>query len=223
MNAHVGAYKFLKAGLAALSSAFLFTLIADNEFIKSSTYDKISKKYGDAARKRVVGLNDLMIKLKDASEAEKLLKVNEFFNRLTWKPDSQVWGQKDYWATRMEFLGKGAGDCEDYVTAKYFTLKQLGVSTDKLYFTYVKAVEYNEAHMVLSYYETPKSIPLVLDNINPRIKIATKRRDLIPVYSFNGDSLFLAKQEGLGQAIPGGNKKQNPKWLKLIDRMKEDG
>ena len=72
MNARVGAYKFLKAGLAALSSAFLFTLIADNEFIKSSTYDKISKKYGDAARKRVVGLNDLMVKLKDASEAEKL-------------------------------------------------------------------------------------------------------------------------------------------------------
>jgi len=27
----------------------------------------------------------------------------------------------------------------------------------------------------------------------------------------------------LGQAIPGGNKKQNPKWLNLVDRMKEDG
>ena len=45
----------------------------------------------------------------------------------------------------------------------------------------------------------------------------------MPVYSFNGDSLYLAKQEGLGQAIPGGNQKQNPKWMELIDRIgKED-
>ena len=77
--------------------------------------------------------------------------------------------------------------------------------------------------MVLAYYDTPKSIPLILDNINGKIKIATQRTDLVPVYSFNGDSLYLAKQEGLGQAIPGGNQKQNPKWIELIDRIgKED-
>lgn len=201
----------------------MFAIFAGGEFIKASTYDKIAKVYGQNAKKRVVALNELMVSLKDATEQEKLVKVNDFFNRLQWKDDREVWGQKDYWATRMEFLGKGAGDCEDFVTAKYFTLKQLGVSTQKLYFTYVKALDYNQAHMVLSYYDSPKSIPLVLDNINPNIKIATQRKDLAPVYSFNGDSLFLSKQEGLGQAIPGGNKKQNPKWLNLVDRMKEDG
>lgn len=223
MNAHFGGYKLKKTALILLGAVFLFQLFANNEFISASTYERISKIYGDTARKRVVALNELMVSLKNATEQEKLLRVNDFFNRMTWRDDRDVWGQKDYWATRMEFLGKGSGDCEDFVTAKYFTLKQLGVSTDKLYFTYVKAVEYNQAHMVLSYYETPKSIPLILDNINSRIKIATQRKDLIPVYSFNGDSLFLSKQEGLGQAIPGGNKKQNPKWLNLIDRMKEDG
>ncbi|MGP1485365.1 MAG: transglutaminase-like cysteine peptidase [Campylobacter sp.] len=223
MNAYFGAYKFKKIALIFLSAFFLISLVADNEFISASTYERIAKIYGDHARRRVVALNDLMVRLRKATEQEKLVAVNDFFNRMSWKDDREVWGQKDYWATRMEFLGKGAGDCEDYVTAKYFTLKQLGVSTDKLYFTYVKAIEYNQAHMVLSYYETPKSIPLILDNINSRIKVATQRRDLVPVYSFNGDSLFLSKQEGLGQAIPGGNKKQNPKWLNLIDRMKEDG
>ncbi|WP_170018673.1 transglutaminase-like cysteine peptidase [Campylobacter sp. RM16190] len=206
-----------------MSAFFLFFLFAENEFIKASTYEKIAKIYGENAKKRVVGLNKLMVSLKDSSEQEKLLKVNDYFNLLTWKEDQEVWGKKDYWATRMEFLGKGAGDCEDFVTAKYFTLKQLGISTEKLYFTYVKAIEYNQAHMVLSYYDTPKSIPLILDNINPKIRVATQRKDLVPVYSFNGDSLFLSKQEGLGQAIPGGNKKQNPKWLNLVDRMKEDG
>ncbi|QCD53108.1 transglutaminase-like cysteine peptidase [Campylobacter sp. RM16192] len=206
-----------------LSAFFLFFLFAENEFIKASTYEKIAKIYGENAKKRVVGLNKLMVSLKNSTEQEKLLKINDYFNLLTWKEDQDVWGKKDYWATRMEFLGKGAGDCEDFVTAKYFTLKQLGISTKKLYFTYVKAIKYNQAHMVLSYYDTPKSIPLILDNINPKIRVATQRKDLVPVYSFNGDSLFLSKQEGLGQAIPGGNKKQNPKWLNLVDRMKEDG
>lgn len=221
MYALQGKYKILIA--LFMGAFFLFKLIAENEFISAATYDRISRLYGDNARKRVAGLNKLMVSLQGASEQEKLIKVNDFFNQIPWKDDQDVWKQKDYWATRMEFLGKGAGDCEDFVTAKYFTLKQLGVSTDKLYFTYVKAVKYNQAHMVLSYYDTPKSIPLVLDNINPKIQIATQRKDLIPVYSFNGDSLFLSKQEGLGQAIPGGNKKQNPKWLNLVDRMKGDG
>ena len=221
MKFGISAGKYRRAFLA--SALFVFAIFAGGEFIKASTYDKIAKVYGQNAKKRVVALNELMVSLKDATEQEKLVKVNDFFNRLQWKDDREVWGQKDYWATRMEFLGKGAGDCEDFVTAKYFTLKQLGVSTQKLYFTYVKALDYNQAHMVLSYYDSPKSIPLVLDNINPSIKIATQRKDLAPVYSFNGDSLFLSKQEGLGQAIPGGNKKQNPKWLNLVDRMKEDG
>jgi periplasmic protein len=221
MKFGISADKYRRAFLA--SALFVFAIFAGGEFIKASTYDKIAKVYGQNAKKRVVALNELMVSLKDATEQEKLVKVNDFFNRLQWKDDREVWGQKDYWATRMEFLGKGAGDCEDFVTAKYFTLKQLGVSTQKLYFTYVKALDYNQAHMVLSYYDSPKSIPLVLDNINPNIKIATQRKDLAPVYSFNGDSLFLSKQEGLGQAIPGGNKKQNPKWLNLVDRMKEDG
>ncbi|CAD7287788.1 hypothetical protein LMG7974_00671 [Campylobacter majalis] len=203
-------------------SVFLVIVLA-NDFIKSSDISQMQKQYGDSARRRLVALNSLMVSLKDASEQEKLKKVNDFFNSFRWVDDMQIWGVKDYWATRMEFIGKGAGDCEDYVIAKYFTLKQLGVPTNKLYFTYVKALKYNQAHMVLSYYETPKSIPLVLDNINGQIKIATQRNDLLPVYSFNGDSLFLAKQEGLGQIVPGGNKKQNPKWIELVDRMKKEG
>ncbi|OPA79816.1 transglutaminase [Campylobacter pinnipediorum subsp. pinnipediorum] len=200
----------------------IFFALAD-EFIKSSAIKNIEIRYGENARKRAVALNSLMSSIANASESEKLVRVNNFFNSFRWQDDLKVWNKKDYWATRMEFIGKGAGDCEDYVIAKYFTLKQLGIATNKLYFTYVKAIKYNQAHMVLSYYETPKSIPLVLDNINGNIKIATQRKDLIPVYSFNGDSLYLAKQEGLGQVIPGGNKKQNPKWIDLVDRIKKEG
>lgn len=50
-----------------------------------------------------------------------LNRVNQFFNsRMRFRDDITVWGQQDYWATPIEFLRKGAGDCEDYALAKYF-------------------------------------------------------------------------------------------------------
>ncbi|MCR4941341.1 MAG: transglutaminase-like cysteine peptidase [Campylobacter sp.] len=212
--------KFLR--VAFIATPLLFISLTAQDYISKDIIAKLQRQYGDSARRRAVALNTLMTSLKNASDEEKLKRVNQFFNSFRWVSDQELWGRRDYWATRTEFIGKGAGDCEDFVTAKYFTLKQLGVSTKKLYFTYVKALRYNQAHMILTYYATPRSIPLVLDNINGNIKSATQRNDLVPVYSFNGDSLFLAKQEGLGQAVPGGNKK-NPKWLELVDKMKKEG
>ncbi len=108
MKFSIGAGKYKRAFLASV--LFVFALFAGGEFIKASTYDKITKIYGENARKRVVALNELMVNLKTATEQEKLIKVNDFFNRLQWKDDKEVWGKKDYWSTRMEFLGKGSGD-----------------------------------------------------------------------------------------------------------------
>lgn len=200
----------------------IFSLNAKERFISNTSIKKIEKRYGQSAKKRATALQKLMASLVNKPEREKIRKVNDFFNRMRYATDYNLWGVKDYWATRVEFLGKGAGDCEDYVIAKYFTLKQLGVSTKKLYFTYVKAIKLRQAHMVLTYFKTPKSIPLVLDNINYKILPATSRKDLVPVYSFNGDSLFLAKQTGLGQIVPSGNQR-NKKWLRLIDKIKREG
>ena len=199
----------------------LFSLNANDGFFSTQTLEKVEKRYGQFARRRVEALNELMIKLKDAPEEEKITQVNDFFNRMRFTDDIKLWGVKDYWATRMEFIGLDAGDCEDFVIAKYFTLKQLGVPIKKLYFTYVKAIKLRQAHMVLTYFKEPKTVPLVLDNINYKILPATTRTDLIPVYSFNGDALFLAKQQGLGQIVPSGNQK-NKKWLELIDKLKKE-
>ena len=200
-----------------------YQLFANNDdfFIDKKTINKVEKKYGSFAKNRVLALIKLMNSLKNADEAEKLLKVNNFFNRVRYKSDMSVWGVKDYWATRMEFLGKDKGDCEDYATAKYFTLKQLGIPTSKMYLSYVKATKQKIAHMVLTYFKTKRSIPLVLDNYNKKILPATKRPDLIPVYSFNGDSLYLAKQKGLGKEVPSGVAK-NKKWTKLLQDIKRN-
>jgi predicted transglutaminase-like cysteine proteinase len=217
------AIKFdFKLFIALLLISFLnINAINDDFFIDKKTIDKVEKKYGKFAKNRVLALVKLMNSLKNAPEDEKLKKVNQFFNQVPYQSDLKTWGVKDYWATRMEFLGKDRGDCEDYATAKYFTLKQLGVSESKMYLTYVKATKQKIAHMVLTYFKTPKSIPLVLDNYNKRILPATKRRDLIPIYSFNGESLYLAKQQGLGQKVPSGNRK-NKKWLKLLDDIRRN-
>lgn len=196
-------------------------LYAGQEFFTQEILKKVETKYGGAAKRRVEVLNTLMLSLQTSGESEKLEKVNAFFNQMRFASDEEIWHQKDYWATRMEFIGMGAGDCEDFVIAKYFTLKQLGISTDKLFFTYVKAIKYQQAHMVLTYFETPTSVPLVLDNINYKILPATKRNDLIPVYSFNGDALYLAKQQGLGQVVPSGMQK-NKKWFDLIDKIRRE-
>jgi predicted transglutaminase-like cysteine proteinase len=216
-----------KIAITITSIAIFFTtafqLLANNDdfFIDKNTITKVEKKYGLFAKNRVLALIKLMNSLKNADEKEKLLKVNNFFNQVTYKSDMSVWGVKDYWATRMEFLGKDKGDCEDYATAKYFTLKQLGVPTSKMYLSYVKATKQKIAHMVLTYFKTKKSIPLVLDNYNKRILPATKRPDLIPIYSFNGDSLYLAKQKGLGKEVPSGVAK-NKKWTKLLQDIKRN-
>jgi len=197
-------------------------LYAGQEFFTQEILIKVEKRYGEAAKQRVEALNTLMLSLQASSESEKLEKVNAFFNQMRFASDQEIWHQNDYWATRMEFLGKGAGDCEDFVIAKYFTLKQLGVPSKKLFFTYVQAIKYHQAHMVLTYFETPTSVPLVLDSINFKILPATKRSDLIPVYSFNGDALYLAKQQGLGQIVPSGMQK-NRKWFELVDKIRREG
>jgi predicted transglutaminase-like cysteine proteinase len=211
----------MRRKLFLLIVSIVLTLYAGQEFFTHEVLKKVETKYGGQAKKRVEALNGLMLSLQTSQESEKLERVNAFFNQMQFVSDEVLWKQKDYWATRMEFIGKGAGDCEDFVIAKYFTLKQLGIPTDKLFFTYVKAVKFQQAHMVLTYFETPTSVPLVLDNINFKILPATQRGDLIPVYSFNGDALYLAKQQGLGQIVPSGMQK-NKKWFELVDKIRRE-
>lgn len=173
--------------------------------------------YDDPARQRGLALNALLGELSSKSIEQKLIEVNRFFNRFKYQEDLILWGEEDYWATPEEFIGVYSGDCEDYVIAKYFALRALGVEDDRLFLTYVKATKKDVAHMVLSYFETPKGIPLILDNYELRIVSADQRDDLRPVYSFNAKSLFLTNPSaGLGRSLPT-DKVRNSKWEKLLN------
>lgn len=153
----------------------------------------VSKIYGARAGKRVETWRTVLSDLQGQPEKVQLEKVNAFFNQLNFVDDIKLWGKKDYWATPLEFLGSNAGDCEDFTIAKYFSLLELGVSDKKLRLVYVKAIELNQFHMVLAYYETPRAQPLILDNLIGEIKPASKRNDLLPIYSFNGRNLWVMK------------------------------
>jgi len=179
---------------------------------------RVKVKYGEQASNRVLGWQALIKLAQNLPEEEKLKRVNDFFNQqIEFVDDDYLWGLVDYWATPLEMLAKGAGDCEDYSIAKYFTLIELGVPDSKMRITYVKAIELNQAHMVLTYFEKPGVVPVVLDNLNSDIKLASKRRDLLPVYSFNGSGLWLAKSRGTGKKL-GGSSRLN-KWGGLKNRM----
>lgn len=178
------------------------------------------QKYNLLAGRRLQAWQQLVDDNINQPEDIKLKNVNDFFNEVRFVSDIDHWNQKDYWATPVEMLSTDAGDCEDYTIAKYFTLKALGVSEKKLYLTYVKAIRLNQAHMVLTYFKTPKSIPVVLDNINKRILKATQRSDLVPIYSFNGDGLWLAKERGRGRSVSGGTRKLKA-WNNLLERLQQ--
>ena len=151
-----------------------------------------------------------------------LEKVNAYFNtRLEFVSDVDHWHKEDYWATPLESLSTQAGDCEDYVIAKYFSLIQAGIEQHKLRITYVKALKLNQAHMVLAYYSSPSSDPLILDNINPAILPASKRRDLSPVYSFNGMGMWIERQQG--RSIKVGTASRLSMWMDVLLRMQQQG
>jgi predicted transglutaminase-like cysteine proteinase len=172
-------------------------------------------------RGRIIAWREMLESSRSLSDADKLQAVNQFFNRVVaWRDDMVVWHVADYWATPIEALMKGAGDCEDYAIAKYVSLRELGFADDKLRITYVKALRLNQAHMVLAYYATPTATPLVLDNIINDIVPAPERRDLLPVYSFNGGGLWLPGRPGNEKV---GDSKRLSRWQDLLGKMRAEG
>jgi len=196
-------------------------VLAENSGLDDKLLGQIEQVYGAAGRERVVRWDVLAHAQQGATTAEKLELVNRFFNELHFVSDRAHWGQEDYWATPIEFLGSNAGDCEDFVVAKYFTLKEMGVPIERMNLTYVKALKLNQAHMVLTYFETPDAEPLVLDNLINVIRPASQRNDILPVYSFNGDNLWLAKERGRGQLV--GKSSRLSRWTELVGRMAGNG
>ena len=206
--------------------SLFFSYLAAEGYDANKLATLAKQKYGDEAHNDFLELQQLITNLKNSTDSEKLSQINSFFNqKVMFADDIHVWGQSDYWATPLELIGLHAGDCEDFSIAKYVLLKAVNIPNDKLRLTYVRAelLENNrkviKAHMVLSYYATPQSEPLILDNLIPQISPASSRRDLSPVFSFNDKGLWVGNS-----TKPKSDSLSNlSRWRDVLARMRADG
>lgn len=145
---------------------------------------------------------------KEFDTIKKLNRVNSFINKILPQHDTQLQNALDHWATPKEFLIDGRGDCEEYAMTKYFTLVKLGMEKKKFYLAIVKVKGTATMHLVLLYFKTPKSIPLVLDNLSWKVLDLNRRKDLTVKVVFNEFDSYVLKDNYL-------DKKVNIQWGEL--------
>ena len=114
--------------------------------------------------------------------AAKAAFVNAALNRrIRYRFDTDASG--DRWASATETLGKGAGDCEDYVIAKMHALRRLGVPARDLYMTIGQDGAAGAAHAVLLV--RAGGGLYVLDNRSDRLIPQSAYRGFHPIISFS--------------------------------------
>lgn len=218
--------------VGASGLAWLLLLGVVSVSLSASNFDQLQahavQRWGAGIAPKFGAWRTLVANLAGSNDGERLKRINDFVNRQTlFGEDMAIWGQQDYWATPLETMGKSAGDCEDFAIFKYFSLREAGVARDKLRLIYVRAKTGGDssaptqAHMVLAYYAQPDAEPLVLDNLVGDIKPASRRPDLVPVFSFNSEGVFsgVSGQETKPAAGTG----RLSRWEDLLQRAKAEG
>jgi predicted transglutaminase-like cysteine proteinase len=184
-----------------------------------------AQRLGPRAVDGAAALRTVVAQAGGLEEEQKLALVNQFFNRrVLFRDDIEVWGQVDYWASPLETLNKGEGDCEDYAIAKYFTLLAAGVPGSRMRLVYVRAQMAGpggptQAHMVLAWTPPAGGEPLILDNLIGDLRPASRRPDLTPVFSFNADGLW----QGVGGASAGDPAARLSRWREVLLKAKAEG
>jgi predicted transglutaminase-like cysteine proteinase len=184
-----------------------------------------AQRQGPRALAGARALQPLLASLPELDDEARLAPVNEFFNRrVIFTDDTLVWGAADHWTSPLERLEMGRGDCEDYAIAKYFGLIATGVPMAKLRLVYVRAEIGGpggvvQAHMVLAYYPAPNAEPLILDNLIGEVRTASRRTDLTPVFSFNGEGLW----QGAGTVSAGDPAARLSRWREVLAKARAEG
>lgn len=211
--------KLLKFIFLALSLHSSCSFAADYKFDNPKVL--ATQPYGIEAVEDVRQLNTLIKNLSGESDIKKLEQINSFFNdKIVQVDDIDVWHQIDYWATPLETIGHQAGDCEDFSIAKYMALRAAGISSDKLrlMFVFVSTLKDTKistgAHIVVGYYPTPLSTPMILDNLFINIYPLDVRVDIRPVFSFNENTVWLSNNKLQATYLI--------KWNKVLLRMKQE-
>ena len=181
-----------------------------------------AQRLGPRAVAALPALQALLAHSAALDDEGQLAAVNIFFNRrIVFAEDIDAWGQADHWASPLEALALGRGDCEDYAIAKYFSLVALGMPVARLRMVYVRAQTDagSQPHMVLAYYAQAHSEPLILDNLITELRPASRRPDLVPVFSFNSEGLW----QGAGAQSAGDPLARLSRWREVLAKARAEG
>ena len=93
------------------------------------------------------------------------------------------YGDADYWASPLQTLGSGTGDCEDYAIVKYVALRAAGIDADNLRLVIVQDERRGTQHAVVAVrYEQQW---LILDNLTMAIINSEDARSYRPLFTLN--------------------------------------
>jgi predicted transglutaminase-like cysteine proteinase len=157
---------------------------------------RVQSSYGPAAAARARQLTVILDGLRQAPVSEQLRQVNRYFNAFIYSTDKVLWGRDDHWASPEEFVGLGAGDCEDFAIGKYFALRSLGIPAESMQVSYVHDIQRRQFHIVLEVQIADGSERMLLDNAQPLVMSASQRRDLVKVVGFGERHVAVALPEG---------------------------
>ena len=220
---------WMRSAVSALAAlALILSPVTSVSAWDTSRLQQAAAAQGVRADRAANELKDLVSALQPLDDVDRIERVNSFVNRrVSFGNDAAIWGQPDYWATPLETLGRGQGDCEDYAIAKYFILVSAGMPASRLRLVYVRAIlpaswglpPGPQAHMVLAHYADNEAEPQILDNLLTEIRPASKRTDLTPVFSFNGEGLWT----GAGSQPAGDPRARLSRWRDVLQKARAEG
>ena len=174
------------------------TLIANSQAPLHTSIDRALQAYSPDKKLVTSWLNNLNQR---TAHDHFEYSTNQILNRINYSSDIEHWHTPDYWATPIEFIGTNAGDCEDYAISKLFTLIARGVDPSTLKLMHVRALEMNEAHMVLLHTPNAQGPSYVYDSLKNEILTTDQRIDLKPIYAFNANGLWIGKKGNLNNKV----------------------
>ena len=132
---------------------------------------------------------------KNLPRRQLLEHVQRFSRQWSYREDTALYGESDYWASPQEFAAAG-GDCEDYAIFNYEGLKKLGVRPEKMRIVVVEDSIRERDHAVLAVYpsqeENEKNTPVyILDSLMAGVLPENKFSQYTPVYSVNHTARWI--------------------------------
>ena len=130
-------------------------------------------------------------------EMTQLRTVSAFFNKFPSASDRENYGVEDHWPTLAEFFSRRSGDCKAYTLAKYFALRALGTSDDKLRIVMVHIPARKANHAMLAV-DTAKGVFILDNNIRPLDLILPQEKlssQFIPLFMINEKGRWTFNQD----------------------------